>query len=321
MPLIADKLGQLHINSTTYDRLPLDFMGKDKDSPFSGLSVLTRLFLGHIHTQNKICAGFAKIPYSQFMAIFGSSRPTVRKTLKELTDRGIIKTAGRSRYEIIPIYSAKRHLKIDRYLYVERYDDGNGVMRRLPRSSVLVYALTNFEQLSGKVFYSSKNNFSKALNLPESTAAYGTQRVIAAGLVERDFDVKTVCGQTGFKCNPYFLAIKRSVPTRAEIRAARGEYLDYMQSEAERARKARELAYVKGLATERLDEVLIKTDTTYAELRRQKMENLKQLFNVSAEQRPRVEEIFDLREQARKNALYAYLNEIGISPDDLPKEI
>lgn len=211
---------------STYIEFPIAFTGKppkgSKATVYTGLSLSCGFFLAVIHTMNKMCGGVAELTYKYIQDRFGMYPSTLSAAKKILIDRGIIKEAGRSKYEIITYYNKQNYVKVYDCLFkkafYEVYKKSDGQIieqaKQLAYSRILALSYlkrTNENEKEHGVYISSPARLGKAINLPTSTAGDVVRELKAGDLMRAEKPTHNNKLQHGCKqyiVNPEIKAIK-----------------------------------------------------------------------------------------------------------------
>ncbi len=194
--MAATAAKQLNMNCLS---VPCAFLGKARDKKYGSEGFMSEnggrrltgsdiFTLSLMHTENVMFGSLNLMTYSAFTDELHYSRPTVCDSLKKLIGSGIINKLRQSKYEIKALFSGKKTVTVYKFLIEEEFDLG-GTVRKLTKNEALyasiVIAFYLNDKNKGKHFIGGNSRVSSTLNVPESTAYYIIERLIATKILYR----------------------------------------------------------------------------------------------------------------------------------------
>ena len=156
------------------------FMPKDKTRFTSS----ARTLLGKIHTEEKIFAQKAELPYRKITEKLGHSSKTTASNFKEL--KKVLEKPVKSTYHISAEYDGKPFILCYEFLFTEelQLDEGQAPVQLTDLEAQFVSMVVNnkLNPKKSEDFVASVGNVEKALNIPHSTAQALIDRLIRKGV-------------------------------------------------------------------------------------------------------------------------------------------
>lgn len=150
------------------------------------LRTAARIFLGKIHTKERVIGDKATLSYRQITEQSGHSSRTTSNNIKQLTALKYIESPAPSTYHITQDYDAQPFLMLYDWLCTDEILLPNGSQVKLTDLQAMILSVIvnhTFNKKKKTPFHGSLRNIEKTHNVPHSTAQSALNRLIELGLI------------------------------------------------------------------------------------------------------------------------------------------
>lgn len=164
------------------DEVKSPFTPKDKPR----LTYSARVFLGLIHTEEKVFGHTAELPYREITIKVGHSSKTTAANLEEL--KPVLDKLAKSNYHINVEYNGTPFILCYEFLFTEelQLEEGQTPFKLCDLEAILVSLIVNnkLNPNTSKGFNGTVGNVASALNIPPTTACSLINRLIDKGVLK-----------------------------------------------------------------------------------------------------------------------------------------